>query len=117
MLKTYIKAFGYAFEGIATFLKGERNAKIHLVAAIAACAAAFYLKIETPEWLWIVSAIALVIIAEMINSAIEKICNRITTAQDSEIKDIKDIGAGFVLIASFYAFTVGAIIFTPYLFS
>lgn len=116
MLKPYIKAFGYAFAGIASFFRTERNAKVHLVAAIAVFALGIFIGIEAVEWLWIASAIVLVIIAEMINSAIEKLCNRLTTQQDPEIKVIKDISAGFVLIASFYALIVAAIIFSPYLF-
>ena len=53
----------------------------------------------------------------MINTAIEKLCNRITLNQDPEIKVIKDIAAGFVLMASFYALIVAAIILYPYTFN
>ncbi|MFB1002735.1 MAG: diacylglycerol kinase family protein [Bacteroidia bacterium] len=116
MLKTYIKAFGYASSGIASFVRTERNAKLHLMAAVAACATGAYLGLAATEWLWIASAITLVIVSEMINSAIEKLCNRITTEQDSEIGVIKDIAAGFVLVTSFYALVIAAIIFTPKLF-
>jgi diacylglycerol kinase len=117
MLKPYINAFGYAFVGIASFIKTERNAKVHLVAAIIVCSLGAYVGLESPEWLWVVSAITLVIVAEMINSAIERLCNRITTEQDPEIKIIKDISAGFVLLTSFYAVIIAAIIFAPYLFN
>lgn len=113
MLKPYFKAFGYAFVGIASFMRTERNAKVHLAAALGAAAMGSYLNIAHTEWLWVASAIALVIVTEMINSAIEKLCNRITREQDLEIKVIKDISAGFVLIASFYALVVAAIIFLP----
>ena len=116
MLKTYIKAFGYAFSGIASFVRTERNAKLHLMAAIVVCATGVYLELASTEWLWIASAITLVIVSEMINTAMEKLCNKITTEQDSEIKTIKDIAAGSVLITSFYALVIAAIIFTPKLF-
>jgi diacylglycerol kinase len=53
----------------------------------------------------------------MINTAIEQVCNRITTDQDEAIKAIKDISAGFVLICAFFSIILGAIIFSPYLFN
>jgi len=117
MLKPYINAFGYAFTGIASFIKTERNAKSHLAATIAVCVLGAYLGIKASEWLWVASAITLVIVAEMINSVIEKLCNKITTEQDPEIKIIKDMSAGFVLLTSFYAVIIAVIIFTPYLFN
>jgi diacylglycerol kinase len=116
MLKPYINAFGYAFAGIASFIKTERNAKVHLAAALVTSTLGCYVGLESTEWLWVASAITLVMVAEMINSTIEKLCNRITTEQDPEIKIIKDVSAGFVLITSFYAVIIAAIIFTPYLF-
>ena len=117
MLKPYFNAFRYAFSGIASFIKTERNAKVHLAAAIVASALGAYVGLESPEWLWVASAITLVIVAEMINSVIEKLCNKITTEQDPEIKIIKDMSAGFVLLTSFYAVIIAVIIFTPYLFN
>lgn len=116
MLKPYIKAFSHAFAGIVSFVKTERNAKVHLVATVVVSTLGFYLKLMAEEWLWIASAIASVLICEMINTAIEKLCNKITMAQDADIKVIKDIAAGFVVLATLYAVIVGTIIFTPHLF-
>lgn len=116
MLKPYIKAFGHAFSGIVSFFKTERNAKVHLVAAIAVIILGAAVGLEPSECLWVASAIASVLICEMINTAIEKLCNKITTDQDPDIKVIKDISAGFVVLATLYAVFVGTIIFTPYLF-
>ena len=113
MLKPYIQAFGYAFEGIAAFIKTERNAKVHLAASVSAVCLGVYLELLLPEWLWIASAVVSVLICEMINSAIEKLCNHITQEIDQQIKTIKDISAGFVLLASLYALLVAAIIFLP----
>jgi diacylglycerol kinase len=53
----------------------------------------------------------------MANTAIEKICNKITIEKDKDIKVIKDISAGFVLISALFSLVVGAIIFLPYLFN
>jgi len=115
-LQKYIQAFGFAFQGIFHFVKNERNAKVHLVAAAFAIAISWYLHISPSQWLWVLLAIAMVFIAEMVNTAIEGLCNKITTDIDADIKIIKDISAGFVLIASLFAVAVAATIFTPYLF-
>lgn len=116
MLEPYIKAFRYAFVGIASFISTERNAKIHLMAAIAACLLGVYVGLEAAEWLWVAAAIFLVLVTEMINSAIEKICDRITTQKDPAIKVIKDVAAGAVLLTSIFALLVGAILIAPKLF-
>ncbi|MDG2455040.1 MAG: diacylglycerol kinase family protein [Bacteroidia bacterium] len=116
MLKTYIHAFGYAISGIVSFVRTERNAKLHLTAATAACVVGAYVGIAATEWLGVASAVTIVIVSEMINSTIEKLCNKITTEQDSEIAVIKDIAAGFVLVSSLYALIIAAIIFVPKLF-
>jgi len=115
MFGTLLKSFGYAFAGIGHFFRTERNARVHLLAAIVVIIISFILNITTDQWLWISLSICLVVVAEMINTAIEKLCNRITTAHDAEIKVIKDISAGFVLITSLFACVVAAIIFIPYL--
>ncbi|MDB9883445.1 diacylglycerol kinase family protein, partial [Bacteroidia bacterium] len=73
-LKEVLASFGYAFNGIGLFLKSERNAKIHLLAAIVAFALGFYYDLTDTEWLWVLLAIAMVIVTEMINTAIEGIC-------------------------------------------
>jgi diacylglycerol kinase len=112
-----IKSFKYAFQGIYTFFKTERNGRIHLLAATATVILGIYLGVDKTDWLWLSLAITLVIVAEMINTAIEQVCNRITTDQDEAIKAIKDISAGFVLICAFFSVILGAIIFSPYLFN
>ena len=114
--KNYIKSFGYALKGIGLFLKLETNARVHFVATIVVTLLGLFLKLETNEWLWIIFACALVILTEMLNTAIEKICDYLTMEKMKEIKTIKDISAGAVLVATLCAVIIGVIIFGPYLF-
>src|SRR5687767_815513 len=102
--------FRFAFKGIATFF-GERNAKIHLIAAIAVILAGFYVEVERSEWFWIVLAIALVFITEMLNSAIERMCDVLHPGHHPGIGKVKDIAAGAVLVAVLFALAVAGIIF------
>jgi diacylglycerol kinase len=114
-LKEIIDSFKYAFNGIGLFFTLERNAKIHAMAALVALSFGVYVGLNGPEWLWVLLAITGVLVTEMINTTIERLCNKISPQKDLDIKIIKDISAGFVLIASFFALAVGAIIFSPYL--
>lgn len=65
------------------------------------------------EWFFVLSAGFLVLICEAINTVIEKAMDRITETYDIKIKDIKDMSAGFVLLAAIYAVIVGSIVFIP----
>jgi len=108
-----IKSFKYAFAGIKDFIITEHNARIHLTATIAAIIASFIFHISPHEWLMIIFAIGFVWSAEMFNTCIEKTMDFISTEKRPEIKLIKDIAAGAVLIASITAFILGLTIFIP----
>ena len=115
MLMQQIRAFGYAINGIGLFFWKERHAKIHAVASFFIIALSYYFSITSSEWLWVLLCITLVIVTEMINTAIERLCNKLSTEIDLDIKIIKDVSAGFVLISSLFAVAVAAIIFSSYL--
>ncbi len=106
-----IKSFAYAFNGWVTFFKTEANGQIHLVVAIFVISASFYFKLNSTEWIIILLCIGAVIAFEMVNSAIEKLCDLITTEKRPEIKFIKDVAAGAVLFVSVVAVIIGLIIF------
>jgi diacylglycerol kinase len=89
--------------------------QIHLVATIFVVCAGFYFKISRFEWLAVILTIALVLVAEIVNTAIEEIVNFISPNFNEKAGLIKDLGAAFVLIAAIFAIVVGAIVFIPYL--
>ncbi|MBI3133387.1 MAG: diacylglycerol kinase family protein [Bacteroidetes bacterium] len=106
----------YAFKGVVTFFKEGRNAKIHLVAAIVAVAAGIYCDLKTAEWFWIAAAIALVFITEMLNTAIELLCDLIMPDYHEKAGKLKDISAGAVLVSVLFALVVAGVVFGNYLF-
>jgi diacylglycerol kinase len=108
-----LKAFGFAMDGIVVFFRHETNGKIQGICAIVALALSAYYRISANEWLWILACICVVIALEMINSAIEKICNIISADFHPTIKVIKDICAGAVLWASIFSVVIGCVIFLP----
>jgi len=108
-----LNSFKYAFCGLKVLLKEEHNARIHLVISITVCVLGFILNISPIEWIAILIFIALVIGMEIMNSAIERICDFISPEWNRKIKPIKDLASAAVLLATFLAVICGSIIFIP----
>jgi diacylglycerol kinase len=115
VMKGFIKSIGFAFRGVQFAFEG-RNFRIQFVMFVVAIMAGLCLNITQNEWALLLALSALVLGSETINTAIEQLCDLHTTAYNPKIKRIKDIMAGAVLIVSIFAFTVGIIIFSKYLF-
>lgn len=108
-----LKSFNYAFNGLKIFFLNEHNGRIHLVATLAAIFLAVWLKISTLEWIMICMVIGFVFVAEILNTAIEKLADVVTKETNEKIKIVKDVAAAAVLISALTALLVGLIIFLP----
>jgi diacylglycerol kinase (ATP) len=108
---TLLDSFNYAFEGIIHVLRTQRNLRIHFLVAIAVIAAAAALGVGRIELIVLLLAIAFVLVAEMVNSAIEGAIDASTTSFDPNAKLAKDVAAGAVLISSATAVAVGYLVF------
>lgn len=115
-MKKFLQAFVHAFHGIGYCFSRERNCMLHVLAALAVTAAGFYFAISATEWLVVLLNIALVISLEMLNTAIEHICNYVQPQYHPAIKKIKNVAAGAVLIAAMVALISACIIFVPKIF-
>jgi len=111
------KTFINAFNGMQFFFKTERNGKVQAAVSIFVLLAGFYLKISSVEWIIVVICVAVVIALEMVNTALEHLCNMIQSEYHTVIKIIKDVAAGAVLFVSIISILVGAIIFLPKILS
>lgn len=103
----------HAFNGIKMAFKEEPNFRIHVVATIIVIAAGLYFKLSTTEWLAIIIVIGLVLLTELVNTAIENIADFISPERHEKIKTIKDIAAAAVLISAIVALVVGLLVFVP----
>ena len=108
---TLIESFNYAIEGVIHVLRTHRNMRIHFAVAIVVLVAAVWKGVSRFELIALLLAIAFVLIAEMINSAIEQAVDLATTSFDPLAKLAKDIAAGAVLIAAANAVAVGYLVF------
>jgi diacylglycerol kinase len=112
-MKRFLKSFGFALEGILEFFLYERNARIQLAVAIVVIILGAAFKVSQNEWLVIIFSITLVLTLEMINSAIERLCDLVSKDFHPGIKRIKDTAAGAVLVAAVFSLIAGLIIFIP----
>jgi diacylglycerol kinase (ATP) len=114
-MKKFLLSFIYAFKGILLSLK-ERSVKVHLFASFLVIFSGVFFKVSPQEWLALFLAIGMVISAELMNTALEKVCDVFTSVNKDYYKEMgkpKDIGAGAVLVTALTAASVGIFIFGP----
>jgi diacylglycerol kinase (ATP) len=106
-----IQSLNWAFEGVIHVLRTQRNMRIHFALATAVLILAFSYGVTKLELMALLVAISFVLIAEMVNTAIEATIDLATTSFDPLAKIAKDIAAGAVLIAAVNAVVVGYLVF------
>jgi diacylglycerol kinase (ATP) len=108
---TILDSFNYAFEGIIHVLRTQRNLRIHFAVAFVVLIVALVINVTKLELIALLISIAFVLIAEMLNTAVEAAIDIATTSFDPMAKLAKDIAAGAVLIATINAIIVGYLVF------
>jgi diacylglycerol kinase (ATP) len=106
-----IESFNYAIEGVIHVLRTQRNMRIHFAIAVAVLVIAVAVGVSRIELIALLLAITFVLVAEMINTAVEGTIDAATTSFDPMAKLAKDIAAGAVLIAAVNAVAVGYLVF------
>ena len=106
-----MKSFGYALQGIFSALKSERHMRIHACFAFYVIAAGFVTGLDLLSWTAVLICIALVFSLEMLNTALESLCDGVTKERRPEIKKAKDCAAGAVLFSACISAVVGCAVF------
>jgi diacylglycerol kinase (ATP) len=106
-----IQSLNWAFEGVIHVLRTQRNMRVHFALATVVLILAFSYGVTKLELMALLVAISFVLIAEMVNTAIEATIDLATTSFDPLAKIAKDIAAGAVLIAAVNAVVVGYLVF------
>lgn len=109
-MKNLIKSFGYAFQGIFSMMK-ERNFRIEISAATAVIWFSALYGLSSEKWILLIIIISSVLSGEMINTSIEKICDKISKEKDINIKKIKDTAAGSVMLRAVAALVCAVFLF------
>jgi len=110
------KSFGYAIAGIKTAIKNEPNFRVHMMAGIAASGLGLFLGLNTTEWAILILTIVVVVVLELINTAIEAIVNLVSPQLQEAARVAKDTSAAAVLLSALGAVAVGVFLFLPKIF-
>jgi diacylglycerol kinase len=111
----HVKSQSYAWNGVWLIIKSQLNFRIELLVTLVVIAAGFYFKLSLIEWYGVIFSFTLVLLAEALNSSIEKACDAIMTKRHGAIRYAKDVSAGAVLFAAIAAVVVGYLVFSPYI--
>jgi undecaprenol kinase len=108
-----VTSFKHALHGVLYIFEHERNARVHLLLAVFAFVLGVWLRVSDVQLAAIFFAIILVFLAEIFNTAIEKTLDLIDVKIHPQIKLIKDMSAGAVLVAAIAAAAIGTVVFVP----
>jgi diacylglycerol kinase (ATP) len=108
---TMLQSFNHAFQGLVHAVRYERNMRIHMAVGLFVLVACLFLNVSRLELVAVVLAIVFVLMAEMINTAVEAVVDIITDEFDPRAKIAKDLAAGGVLLAAINALVVAYLVF------
>lgn len=108
------RSFRYAFSGIAYMVTSQHNAWLHLAITILVCLTGLWFGLSAADWRWLIAAIALVWVAETMNTAFEYVCDVVSPEFHVSVARAKDIAAGAVLICAGGSALIGILTFWPY---
>lgn len=111
-----IKSVRYALRGLWLLATTEHSIMSQLIISGIMCFVGFYSNLSSTEWMFQILAIGMVLTAEGLNTAIEKLCDYLQPNFDKKIGFIKDLSAGAVTFAAIAAMIIGAIIYFPKIF-
>ena len=108
------KSFSYAVKGLVKTFKEEQNLQIQSLTAFIVMFLALVFQVSRFEWCLLILVTGLVILTEIINSAIERTTDVLKPRINSYVKEIKDVMAAAVMLASLIAVIIGIMILGPY---
>lgn len=114
-LRLRLASFGYALRGLGTMLGEQPHAQFHALATLVVIGLGFWLDLGRSDWQFLIIAVALVWLAEGLNTALEYLADAAVPEQHPLIAKAKDVAAGAVLTSAIFAAILGVLIFLPYL--
>ncbi len=112
-LASVLRSFGPAMAGLAWALKTQRNLQVHAFATVLVVVFGIWLQLVDWEWCVVLLAAGLVCAAELLNTALEVLADRVSKEREEPIRRVKDAAAAAVLVAALAALGVGLVVFVP----
>ena len=116
-MSTFMQSISFALNGIQKGFSKEKHFKVHSFFAVVVIISGIFFNVSTNEWVLLLICIGTVVSAELINTAIEELCNIICTEAHPGIKLVKDLAAAAVLVVVVSAAISGLVIFIPKIIS
>jgi diacylglycerol kinase len=110
-----LKSFTYSFKGLQKVVREEQNIKIQLIIGTIIVLLGIFLQISASEWIPLILSMAMVILAEVLNSAVERVADVLKPRINEYVREIKDIMAGAVMITAITSIIIGILVFLPHL--
>jgi len=112
-VKERVKSLKFAVKGVWLLITTEHSIMVQMAIGILISFIGWWMDITKTEWLFQILAIGLVLVAESLNTCIEKLCDFVQPEHDKKIGFIKDIAAGAVSFAAVTAIIIGLFIYLP----
>lgn len=112
-LASVLRSFGPALAGLAWALRTQRNLQVHAIATLLVGGLGVWLHLAAWEWCAVLLAVGLVWTAELLNTAIEVLADRVSQEREEPVRRVKDAAAAAVLMAALGALGVGLMVFVP----
>jgi diacylglycerol kinase len=113
MIGRFFRSFVIGFTGLTHAFRSEQNLRLHVIAAIGVITGGFVFALLAWEWIAVLLCIGLVISAECMNTALERLADRVSVEIHPLIKHAKDCGSAAVLVLAMTSAVVGGIVFVP----
>lgn len=111
-----LRSFQHAFSGLFYFIRNDRNGRIHVGIILLVIAAGWYYQVSATEWMALLLCCSIVPSLEMLNHALEELCNKIQPDIDPRIRIVKDVAAAAVVWSAIFSVIIGSVIFIPRIF-
>lgn len=112
-----LRSFVPAWAGLCWALRTQRNLQVHAIATVTVITGGWWFRIERWEWCAVIAVSGLVWSAELLNTALEVLADRVSREREEPIRRVKDVAAAAVLMAALAALGVGFAVFAPRLWS
>lgn len=111
MINKLVRSFSFAYQGLIYCFKTQKNMRVHFFIALVVFMISYWLELEKGEFLIILLTVALVWVAEIINTSLEKIVDLLSPQYHPLAGIAKNVAAGAVLVSAIFAVIVGILIF------
>lgn len=114
-LRDFAKSISHAWQGLVLAFRTERSFRVQTVVAVGVIIVVFVIPFRSIERALLLLATATVLVLELVNSMVERLIDLVKPRMHAYVRDIKDLMAAAVLLASVFSLLLGILILWPYL--